>query len=79
MAQAQHYATQYQEIEVKTADQFELVLLLYKGAVKHLKFAKKYMLEGDIEKRVGSNCGQTESTVLLHVESARFGQLRPEH
>ena len=54
MAQAHHYATQYQEIEVKTADQFELVILLYKGAAKHLKFARKFILEGDIENRVTS-------------------------
>ena len=40
--------------EVKTADQFELVILLYKGAAKHLNLAKKFLREGDIENRVGS-------------------------
>ena len=54
MAQAQRYVTQYREMEVKTADQFELVLLLYKGAAQHLNFAKKYLANGDIERRVSS-------------------------
>jgi flagellar protein FliS len=52
MAQAQHYATQYREMEVKTADQFELVLLLYKGAAQHLHLAKQYLHQKDIEKRL---------------------------
>jgi len=54
MAQAQHYVTQYREMEVKTADQFELVLLLYKGAAQHLNFAKKHIADHDIERRVNS-------------------------
>lgn len=54
MAQAQRYVTQYRETEVKTADQFELVLLLYKGAAQHLNFAKKYIADKNIERRVGS-------------------------
>jgi len=52
MAQAQHYATQYREMEVKTADQFELVLLLYKGAAQHLSRAKNHILQKDIENRL---------------------------
>ncbi|MGW8181011.1 MAG: flagellar export chaperone FliS [bacterium] len=54
MAQAQHYVTQYREMEIKTADQFELVLLLYRGAAQHLNFAKKYIANKDIEQRVSS-------------------------
>jgi len=54
MAQAQLYATQYREMEVKTADQFELVLLLYRGAVHHLNLAKRYLGEKDIEGRIRS-------------------------
>jgi flagellar protein FliS len=52
MVQAHHYATQYREMEVKTADQFELVLLLYKGAAQHLNLAKQHILQKDIEKRL---------------------------
>jgi len=54
MAQAQHYAMHYQDIEIRTADQFQLVLLLYKGAIKHLNLAKRYQSEADIEQRVRS-------------------------
>ena len=54
MAQAQLYATQYREMEVKTADQFELVLLLYKGAAHHLNLAKRYLGDEDIEQRTRS-------------------------
>jgi flagellar protein FliS len=54
MAQAQHYVTQYRETEVKTADQFELLLLLYKGAAQHLNLAKRHMVNKDIEHRVNS-------------------------
>ncbi len=54
MAQAQHYVTQYRETEVRTADQFELVLLLYKGATQHLNLAKKHIASNDIERRVQS-------------------------
>jgi len=41
-------------MEVKTADPFGLVLLLYKGAVQHLNLAKKHMASHDIEQRVKS-------------------------
>lgn len=54
MAQAQRYVTQYREMEVKTADQFQLVLLLYKGAAQHLNFAKKHIADKNIERRVSS-------------------------
>jgi flagellar protein FliS len=52
MAQAHLYATQYREMEVKTADQFELVLLLYKGAIQNLNLAKQHILQKNIEKRL---------------------------
>ena len=52
MAQAHHYATQYREMEVKTADQFELVLLLYKGAAYHLNLARQHILRKEIEQRL---------------------------
>jgi len=52
MAQAHYYVTQYREMEVKTADQFELVLLLYKGAAQHLNLARQYITQKDIERRL---------------------------
>jgi flagellar protein FliS len=66
MAQAHHYATQYREMEVKTADQFELVLLLYKGAVQHLNLAKQHILNRDIEQRLKA----------LNKASAMIGELQ---
>jgi flagellar protein FliS len=54
MTQAHDYAMHYQDMQIKTADQFELVLLLYKAAVKHLTLAKRHIEGARIEQRVGS-------------------------
>jgi len=54
MSYGQSYATQYRQMEVKTADQFELLLILYKGAIGKLQSAKKHLQSGDIEARVAA-------------------------
>lgn len=54
MSKAPYYAVQYQKIEVNTADPFELLLILYKGATHHLNLAKKFLESKDIEQRVRS-------------------------
>lgn len=52
MAQASHLTSYYQEVEVKTADPFELVILLYQGAIRNLNKAKSHLNRGEIEPRV---------------------------
>ncbi|NLM96920.1 MAG: flagellar export chaperone FliS [Halanaerobiaceae bacterium] len=40
---------QYKEVQVKTANNGKLVLMLYQGIVKFLRLAKKYIEDGNIE------------------------------
>ncbi|HSR67492.1 MAG TPA: flagellar export chaperone FliS [Acidobacteriota bacterium] len=42
----------YQRMQITTADPFELMLILYRGAVQRLQSAAKHMKEGRIEQRV---------------------------
>jgi len=41
----------YQEMEVNTANQIELILLLYNGAIHHLNLAKQHALAQEIDRR----------------------------
>ncbi len=41
---------QYKEVQVKTANQGKLIIMLYQGAIKFLRLAKKYIELEDIEK-----------------------------
>jgi flagellar protein FliS len=52
MAQGNHYTTLYRRMEVQTADQFELVLILYKGAISSLRAAQQGLKDKNVEKRV---------------------------
>ncbi|MFB3901891.1 MAG: flagellar export chaperone FliS [Acidobacteriota bacterium] len=52
MGLTNNYALRYQEMEVHTADPFDLILILYKGAIRELGQASAYFASGDIEKRV---------------------------
>ena len=52
MASTQAYTSYYKQMEVQTADPFELVLILYKGAIDRLGQAKHFLQSGDIENRV---------------------------
>jgi flagellar protein FliS len=54
MALGHSFANQYQSMEVKTADPLELVILLYKGAIKEARLAKRHMGEGKTGPRVTS-------------------------
>lgn len=47
---AQQYAKQYKAQEIQTASQEEILILLYDGAIRFLKIAKKAMGSKDIEK-----------------------------
>ncbi len=49
--QAQNH---YQQMEIKTADPFELILIIYRGALKNLTEALEHMEAGRIEQRVGA-------------------------
>lgn len=40
---------QYQKIQIETADQGKLLLMLYRGALRFLNSAKTALLEGDME------------------------------
>ncbi|MGM0471745.1 MAG: flagellar export chaperone FliS [Bacillota bacterium] len=42
---------QYKEVQVKTANQGQLLLMLYRGAIKFLRLAKEGINEEDIEKK----------------------------
>lgn len=48
--QAANLAKQYKTNEITTASPEELLILLYEGAIRFLKIAKKAMAEKDIEK-----------------------------
>lgn len=52
MGLAYHPACRYQAMEINGADRMELVLLLYKGAIKELHQAKGFLDTGEIENRV---------------------------
>ncbi|MBM7623038.1 flagellar export chaperone FliS [Sporohalobacter salinus] len=43
--------SQYKEVQVKTANQNKLLIMLYQGCIKFLKLAKEGIEEGDIEKK----------------------------
>jgi flagellar secretion chaperone FliS len=51
-AQLQHYkkqTTQYQEQQIKTATKEQLLIMLYDGAIRFCKLAKKALSEGQLE------------------------------
>lgn len=52
MGYAPNFASRYTAMEVATADRFELLLLLYKGAIKEAKLAIQAFQSGNIEARV---------------------------
>jgi flagellar secretion chaperone FliS len=52
MGLACHPASRYQVMEVNGADRIELILLLYKSAIKELRQAKGFLEQRDIENRV---------------------------
>jgi len=52
MALGHNFANQYQSMEVKTADPLELVVLLYKGAIKETRQARKHLETGHTGSRV---------------------------
>ncbi len=52
MGYAPNFASRYTAMEIATADRFELLLLLYKGAIKEAKLAIQAFQAGDIEARV---------------------------
>ncbi|MFZ0429648.1 MAG: flagellar export chaperone FliS [Acidobacteriota bacterium] len=54
MALGHSLANHYQSMEVKTADPLELVILLYKGAIKESHLAAKYLQEKQTGPRVTS-------------------------
>ncbi len=54
MALGHSLANHYQSMEVKTADPLELVILLYKGAIKEAHLAAKYLREDQTGPRVNS-------------------------
>lgn len=60
MSQAPAYTTHsahsagrhYQEMGIRTAGKFELVLILYRGAAHQIKMAKNHFAQGKLEARV---------------------------
>ncbi len=54
MALGQNFTSQYRSMEVNAADPLELVILLYKGAIKEVRLAQKYLGSGDTGPRVSS-------------------------
>ena len=54
MALGHSFTHQYQSMEVKAADPLELIILLYKGAIKEARLARKHMIEGTTGPRVTS-------------------------
>lgn len=66
MGYAPNYAGRYSDMQVAAADRFELVLLLYKAAIKEAKIAIVGFQADDIEARVNH----------LNKASAIIGELR---
>ncbi len=54
MQTAQSYAARYQATQVQTADQLELLLILYKSAIAQIRSAKKHLFARDIPARVAA-------------------------
>ncbi|MEJ2147574.1 MAG: flagellar export chaperone FliS [Acidobacteriota bacterium] len=54
MALGQNLTGRYQSMEVNTADPLDLVILLYKGAIKESRLAARYIQESRTEARVNS-------------------------
>lgn len=52
MAHVPYPAGHYQRVEITTADPFELVLILYKGAIHQLNRARIHFCSDEIEQRV---------------------------
>lgn len=51
MAQTLCYANYYQTVQIQTSDPLSLILLLYEGAIRHLKQAANSMENGDMQQR----------------------------
>ena len=52
MSSAQQYVTSYRKTEIHTADQFELLLILYREAIQSLRRASLAVSQQDVEGRV---------------------------
>ena len=52
MAHAPNYANYYKNMEINTAGPFELILILYRGAIDNLKRARLHFDQDNIEQRV---------------------------
>lgn len=62
---------QYQKIQVETADQGKLLLMLYTGALRYLNSAKRALQEGDLE-GVNRHLLRTEDIVTELMTALNF-------
>jgi len=60
---AQNPYQKYQNVQVQTADQGKLIIMLYQGCIKFLKLAKKSIEEKDIE---GANNNLTRAQAIVN-------------
>lgn len=77
MGYAPNYASRYTDMQVASADRLELVLLLYKGAVKEAKLAVRSFGEGDIESRVNhlNKCSAMVAELRSALDFERGGEI----